>query len=160
MLTITRTMRKCLNWGIEVVTEKKQRYECTLYFSLRESKAAGFHVVITDSRLHWEIPYWWRVITPNWIVLLPVICRVTWELCFSQSKADLGNDASHQYGICARLTSDAISIGNQWWRRKCRLFSQALKTAIAGLWAPLITLFFLATVDIRQYLITRDFTRL
>ena len=52
MLTITRTMRKCLNWGIEVVTKKKQRYECTLYFSLRESKAAGFHVVITDSRLH------------------------------------------------------------------------------------------------------------
>ena len=33
-------------------------------------------------------------------------------------KADLGNDASHQYGICARLTSDVISIGNQWWCRK------------------------------------------
>ena len=145
------------NWGCY---QKKKRYEGTLYFSLRESKAAGFHVVITDSSLHWEIPYWWRAITQNWIVLLPVICRVTWELCFSQSKADLGNDASHQYGISALAWPQASF---RWETSggvgKCRLFSRALKTAINRVMGS-CHYPFLATVDIRQYLITRDFTRL
>ena len=42
---------------------------------------------------------------------------------------DLGSDTSSVWNFCARF-SDVISRGNQWWRRKCRLFSQAGCSAV------------------------------
>ena len=71
-----------------------------------------------------EIPYWWRVTTQIWVVLL--IGRAAWEI-FNQSEAirnsilmtrhypDLGSDASSVWNLCAHF-SDVISRGDQRWR--------------------------------------------
>ena len=64
-----------------------------------------------------EIPYWWRVATQNWVVLL-----IGWSH-FSTNQV-LGSDASSGWNFCARF-SDVISQGNQWCVANCRLFSQA-----------------------------------
>ena len=49
--------------------------------------------------------------------------------CFNQSEVrnhtDLGSDVSSVWNFCACF-SGVISQGNQWWRRKCRLFAQAV----------------------------------
>ena len=50
-----------------------------------------------------EIPYWWRVITQIWVVLL--IGRAAWEIWFKQS------DALPRSGYSF---SDVIWRGNQW----------------------------------------------
>ena len=57
-----------------------------------------------------EIPYWWRITTKIWVVLL--IGRAAWEICFNQSKARprSGSDTWNSGGIA-----------------KYRLFPQARK---------------------------------
>ena len=63
----------------------------------------------------------------------------------------------HQYGISA-LGGPQTSFRWETSRGvgKCRLFSQALKTAIARVMVSCHYFF----VDLRQYFITRDITRL
>ena len=63
-----------------------------------------------------EIPYWWRVTTQIWIVLL--IGRAAWESSTNQKHyPDLGSDASSVWNLCAHF-SDVISRGNHRWRRE------------------------------------------
>ena len=54
-------------------------------------KQPSFRDAITGFPAKWrmgtsaEIPYWWRITTKIWVVLL--IGRAAWEICFNQSKA-------------------------------------------------------------------------
>ena len=61
-----------------------------------------------------EIPYWWRVTTPIWVVLL-----IGWGTFSTNLKhyPDLVNDASSVWNFCGRF-SEVISQGNQWWRQE------------------------------------------
>ena len=62
-----------------------------------------------------EIPYWWRVTTQIWVVLL--IGRAAWEFASINQKhyPDLGIDSSSVWDSCSR-PSDITSWRNQWWR--------------------------------------------
>ena len=61
-----------------------------------------------------EIPYWWRTTTQIWVVPL-----IGWKFDSSNQKhyPDLGSDTSSVWDFYAR-SSDVISRGNQWLRRK------------------------------------------
>ena len=61
-----------------------------------------------------EIPYWWRITTQIWVVLL-----IGWSKFWTNQThyPDLGGDASSVWNFCSRF-SDVISWGNQWWRRE------------------------------------------
>ena len=57
-----------------------------------------------------EIPYWWRVTTQIWVVLL--IARDAWEFDLTNQKhyPDLGSDESSVWNFCPRF-SDVIWYG-------------------------------------------------
>ena len=66
-----------------------------------------------------EIPYWWRVTTQIWVVLL-----IGWKFASSNQKhyPDPGSDALSVENFCVR-SSDTISWGNQWvGREMCAVF--------------------------------------
>ena len=61
-----------------------------------------------------EIPYWWRVNTQIWVVLLIGLSK------FSTNQThypDLGSVASSVWNFCACFP-DAVLRRNQWWRRE------------------------------------------
>ena len=61
-----------------------------------------------------EIPYWWRVTTQIWVMLL-----IGWSKLSSANKkhySDLGSVAS-LWNFCARF-SGVFSWWNQWWRHE------------------------------------------
>ena len=62
----------------------------------------------------WEIPYWWRVTSQIWVVLL-----IGWSKLSANKKhyPDLDSVASSVWNFCAPF-SDVISRGSQWWRRE------------------------------------------
>ena len=53
-------------------------------------------------------------------------CHVGFASTNQKHYPDLASHASSVWNFCARF-SDVISQGNQWCRRKCRLFSQAIQ---------------------------------
>ena len=61
-----------------------------------------------------EIPYWWRVTTQIWVVLLIGWSKFPRGRTNREQNPDLGNDTSSVWNFCSRL-SDVISRGNQWW---------------------------------------------
>ena len=71
-----------------------------------------------------EIPYWWRVTTQIWVVLL--IGRAAWEFDSANQKhyPDLGSDASSVW-ISALVSPTSFGGETSGGVAKCRLFSQA-----------------------------------
>ena len=61
-----------------------------------------------------KIPYWWRLTTQIWVVLL-----IEWSRFPTSQKyyPDVASDTSSVWNFCARF-SEVISLGNQWWSRK------------------------------------------
>ena len=66
-----------------------------------------------------EIPYWWRVTTPIWIVLL--IGGAAWKIWFNQRISVLVSQTSF-----GGETSGSVA--------KCRLFSQAKEPTVFEVW--------------------------
>ena len=66
-----------------------------------------------------EIPYWWRVTTRIWVVLL--IGGAAWKIWFNQRISALVSQSS----FC-RETSGSVA--------KCRLFSQAKEPTVFQVW--------------------------
>ena len=89
----------------------------------RHSKQPTFRNATTgvNRKTSAEIPYWWRVATQIWVVLL--IGHPAWKICFSQSEAlhlprsRSWRVISMELNFCACF-SDVISRRNQCWRRK------------------------------------------
>ena len=59
-----------------------------------------------------EIPYWWRVTSPIWVVLL-----TGWKFASTNHKhhLDLNSDASSVWNFSAARSLDVISRGNRRW---------------------------------------------
>ena len=83
-----------------------------------------FYMYLTFSPAKWrlgnerKIPYWWRVTTQIWVLLLIGWSKFPPRYTTNQNHySDLGSDASSVWNFCARF-SDVISRGNQWWRRQ------------------------------------------
>ena len=75
-----------------------------------------------------EIPYWWRITTLIWIVLL-IGC--TFALTNQEHYPQLGSEASSVWNFCG-LFSGVISRGNCWLGRK---MSAVFSCYICG-WSP------------------------
>ena len=62
-----------------------------------------------------EIPYWWRVTSPIWVVLL-----IGWKFASTNHKhcLDLNKDTSPVWNFSAARFSDVISPWNRRWRCK------------------------------------------
>ena len=60
-----------------------------------------------------EIPYWWRVTTQIWVVLLIGWNKFPTRATNQKLYSDLASDASSVWIFCARF-SDVIWRGNQW----------------------------------------------
>ena len=69
-----------------------------------------------------EIPYWWRVTTQIWVVLL--IGWSKFPTRHDQSKA-LPRVTRHHYGISARFSWSSCRVETSKGVAKCRLFSKA-----------------------------------
>ena len=68
-----------------------------------------------------EIPYWWRVTTHIWVVLL--IGRAAWEICFNQPEAyQISLVTRHQYGISALVSQTSFRQETSGDVAKSRLF--------------------------------------
>ena len=63
--------------------------QIAVVISLRKQPTFGDPTTVFPPNDVWEtsaeIPYWWRVITQIWVVIL--IGRVAWEIPFNQSEA-------------------------------------------------------------------------
>ena len=70
-----------------------------------------------------EIPYWWRVTTQIWALLL--IGCATCEICFNQSGALPHWVVTHQYGISVLVSQTSFHGETVGGVAKCHLFSQA-----------------------------------
>ena len=72
-----------------------------------------------------EIPYWWRVTTRIWVVLL-----IGLKQSFSQSESLPWSGLRHQYGISSLVSQMSFRGETSGGVAKCRLFSQVkMKTA-------------------------------
>ena len=93
----------CYFVGMAIAWENSPHFATPALISLR-----------IDVETSAEIPYWWRVTTQIWLVLL-VVSRGKFASANHMHLPDLGSDASSVWNFCARF-SDVISRGNQWWR--------------------------------------------
>ena len=117
-----------LNWrNSYTMTVKKLAWENSWHFATQALVSPPNNVWGTRA----EIPYWWRVTTQIWVVILMGCADM--EIGFNQSDTVTRSWQWHaNVTEFLRLLPRSHFAGNRWSDTKCRLFSQAIKRPSFG----------------------------